>query len=121
MIKIILTVFSTMLSIGAMAQDVAPKDSLFVVYYTTGPAWNHEKGPADQTHFADHSKHLSTLRKEGVIKLGARAGEKGIIIFAAKSYIHAQEIINSDTAVGKGLFNADIQRFNVFYAGCVER
>jgi len=121
MIKIFLPVFATMLSMCAMAQEVEPKDSLFVVYYTTGPAWNHDKGPTEQTYFADHSKHLSALRKEGVIKLGARAGEKGIIVLSARSFAAAREIIDSDVAIKNGLFTTDLQRFNVFYAGCIER
>ncbi|MEQ8425208.1 MAG: hypothetical protein RIA63_10900 [Cyclobacteriaceae bacterium] len=86
-----------------------------------GPGWDHSKTPNEQPHFATHSKHLSALRKDGVIKMGARAGEKGIIIFSAKTIDAAKEIINNDIAVQEGLFVTDIQKFNVFYPGCVER
>ena len=119
--KIILFSIAVSISTMATAQDQPSKDSLYVVSYTTGPSWDQTKPPNEQTHFATHSKHLSTLRKEGVIKMGARAGEKGIIVFSAKTYEAAKEIINGDMAIKEGLFNTDIQKFNVFYPGCVER
>ncbi len=119
--KTILFMLAIMINTIATAQDNQLKDSLYVVSYTTGPGWDQTKSPAEQTHFAAHSKHLSTLRKDGVIKLGARAGEKGIIVFSAKTYEAAKEIINNDIAVKEGLFDTDIQKFNVFYSGCVER
>jgi uncharacterized protein YciI len=119
--KTILLMVLIVLSTTIMAQSVQQKDSLFVVYYTTGPSWDHAKAPAEQAYFADHSKHLAALRKDGVIKMGARAGEKGIVIVSAESLEKAQSLINSDTAIVHQLFTTEIQRFNVFYPGCVER
>ena len=119
--KLILLLLIFSFPVFSFAQENQPKDSLYIVTYTTGPAWDHSKAPGEQTHFSDHSKHLSSLRKEGVIKLGARAAEKGIIVFVARSMTHAKEIINSDVAIAGGLFETDIQKFNVFYPGCVER
>jgi uncharacterized protein YciI len=113
-----LTLIASLYSFG---QDTNEMDSLFIVTYTTGPAWDFEKSPNEQPYFSEHSKHLSTLRKNGTIKLGARSGEKGIIVFSAKTMIEAKEIINSDDAIVNGLFETDIQGFNVFYPGCVER
>ncbi|MCB0491701.1 MAG: hypothetical protein KDC93_04715 [Cyclobacteriaceae bacterium] len=119
--KIVLLFALTLTSIQSFGQENTPKDSLFVVTYTTGPAWDFEKSPNDQPYFSEHSKHLSTLRKNGTIKLGARSGEKGIIVFSAKTLKEAKEIINSDIAIVNSLFETDIQAFNVFYPGCVER
>lgn len=119
--KAILIVVLLLTTIPSLAQEHLEKDSLYVVTYTTGPAWDFEKSPNDQPYFSEHSQHLSSLRKSGTIKLGARAGEKGIIVFSAKSLLNAREIINNDIAIVNGLFKTDIQAFNVFYPGCVER
>lgn len=120
-LKIVL-VFGLMFTSGAsFAQEDVKQDSLFVVTYTTGPSWDFEKLPNEQTYFSEHSQHLSDLRKSGTIKLGARAGEKGIIVFSAKTFKEARAVINNDIAIVNGLFETDIQVFNVFYPGCVER
>ncbi|MFZ1805579.1 MAG: hypothetical protein WAU36_00065 [Cyclobacteriaceae bacterium] len=120
-LKIVFLLLLTLTSSQSFSQENVQQDSLFVVTYTTGPAWDFEKTPNDQRYFSDHSQHLSALRKNGTIKLGARAGEKGIIVFSAKTFKEAIEIINNDIAIVHGLFETDIQAFNVFYPGCVER
>ncbi|MEQ8303934.1 MAG: YciI family protein [Cyclobacteriaceae bacterium] len=106
---------------ASLAQDNDQPENFFMVTYTTGPNWDHAKSPNDQEHFAEHSRHLSQLRKEGVIKLGARAGEEGIIIFVAADMDDAKNLVETDVAVSSGLFNTDVKPFNVFYPGCVER
>lgn len=96
-------------------------DSLYIVTYTTGTSWDTSKSPQDQNFFKEHSANLSKLRKEGVIKMGARYGEKGVIIIAAPSLENAKEIIYKDEAVIHKLFQADVQKLNVFYYGCLEK
>jgi hypothetical protein len=96
-------------------------DSLFIVTYTTGAKWDNSKKPQEQTYFKEHSINLSTMRKNGVIKLGARYSEKGIIIITAASFKAAQELINSDQAVVNSLFKAEVEKLNVFYDGCIEK
>lgn len=96
-------------------------DSLYIVTYTTGASWDQSKGPAEQPFFKEHSSRLSQLRKDGVIKFGARYAEKGIIVIAAPSMIKAKEIINADVAISNNLFVADIQKLSIFYDGCLER
>jgi len=99
----------------------APTDSLYIVTYTTGSAWDSVKAPQEQRYFAEHSRNLAALRKTGIIKMGARYAEKGIIIIAAPSGKVAYELIHADEAVANHLFNADIQKFNVFYDGCITK
>jgi hypothetical protein len=70
-------------------------DSLYIVTYTTGASWDTSKKPQDQTYFKEHSTNLSTMRKNGVIKFGARYSEKGIIVISAASTQAAKELINS--------------------------
>ena len=96
-------------------------DSLYAVTYTTGPSWDGHKSPNEQLHFKEHSSRLSQLRKDGVIKVGARFGVKGMIVIAASSLKAAKEIIFSDTAVINKLFVAEVEKMNIFYDGCIER
>lgn len=105
----------------SVAQETAMPDSLFIVTYTTGPAWAADKSPGEQTNFKEHSANLSAWRKEGVIKFGARYSDKGIIFISARSMQAVKERINGDPAVANGLFRADIQRLQPFYYGCVEK
>ena len=120
-VRTILIALLLLLTIPSFSQENHQNDSLFIVTYTTGPAWDFDKTPNDQLYFSDHSQHLSALRKNGTIKLGARVGENGIIVFSAQSLSEAKAIVNDDVAIVNGLFKTEIQPFNVFYSGCVER
>jgi uncharacterized protein YciI len=93
---------------------------LYIATYTTGAAWDHSKSN-DQPYLKEHGARLGQLRKDGVIKFGARHGEKGSIVFTAKDLTTAKEIINADVAVINKLFNVDIQKLNIFYEGCLEK
>jgi uncharacterized protein YciI len=101
------------------AQENLKRDSLYVVTFTTGAAWDVAKAPQEQNYFKEHSANLSKLRKEGLIKLAARYADKGIIVVAASSILEARKRINSDPAVINKLFDADIQKLLVFYDGCM--
>jgi hypothetical protein len=119
--KFIITIALLCFNLVAYTQTLPPSDSLYIVTYTTGPAWDSDKEPNEQIFFKEHSANLSKLRKDGVIKAGARYAEKGIIIITAKSSLIAKEIIFNDPAVVNKLFVADVQKLNVFYDGCIER
>ena len=110
----------TLSSITAFAQDALP-DSVYAVTYLTGKAWDMAKAPQDQPYFKEHSAHLSKLRKEGIIQVGMRFAEKGLIIIKSSSLSKARELINQDLAVIHQLFQVDVQKLNVFYEGCLER
>jgi uncharacterized protein YciI len=103
----------------ARSQQAA--DSLYLVTYTTGPSWDATKAPPEQQWFKEHSGNLGNWRKAGVIKLGARVNDKGIIVVRAASLEAARQLISSDEAVQHRLFNAEVAVFNVFYFGCLER
>lgn len=105
----------------ALAQEAQPADSLFIVTYTTGPAWAAGKSPGEQTHFKEHSANLSAWRKEGLIKFGARYTDKGIIFISAPTLKAIRQRIEGDPAVSSGLFVADVQRLQPFYYGCIEK
>lgn len=120
--RVLLIVIASLVTTSAYGQiEVKTTDSLYIVTYTTGSSWDHTKAPNDQPHFKEHSTRLGQLRKDGVIKFGARYGDKGSIVIATKNFQSAKEIINADAAVANKLFNADIQKLNIFYDGCLER
>ncbi|HRG10201.1 MAG TPA: hypothetical protein PLJ08_16620 [Cyclobacteriaceae bacterium] len=96
----------------------SPPDSLYIVTYTTGSAWDASKQPNEQSWFKEHSANTRIVR---VTDAGARYADKGIIVVTAKSLIAAREVIFADTAVMNKLFVADVQKLNVFYEGCLER
>lgn len=113
--------FLLLMCLGSViAQDVKP-DSLYIVTYTTGPTWDVAKPPNEQPYFKEHSANLSKLRKDGVITAGARYADKGIIFIKAPTLQAAKEIVLADQAVASKLFNADVQKLNVFYDGCIEK
>ncbi len=100
---------------------VGAKDSLYIVTYTVGEAWDKAKGPGEQMYFKEHSARLGQLRKGGVIKFGARYADKGIIVITAPTLTAAKDIVGKDIAVANKLFNADVQKLGIFYEGCLEQ
>jgi hypothetical protein len=115
----IMTFLATLaLSLSANAQAT---DSLYIVTYTTGPSWDVNKPPHEQPYFKEHSARLGQLRKEGVIRFGARYAEKGMIVISASTRETARKIIFEDQAVANKLFEVDVQKLNIFYDGCLER
>ncbi len=96
-------------------------DSLYAVTYTVGSSWDVNKSPNEQSYFKEHSARLGQLRKDGVIKAGARFGPKGLIVITAKSLSAAKEIVFADVAVINKLFIAEVEKMNVFYDGCLEQ
>jgi len=112
---------SLLMALGSVTAQEAKPDSLYLVTYTTGVAWDHTKAPNEQPYFKEHSANLGKLRKEGVITAGARYAEKGIIFMKTATLQAAKEIVFSDMAVINKLFNADVQKLNVFYDGCIEK
>lgn len=118
--KIVLSAFVLGVTFSGFSQT-APTDSLFIVTYTTGPAWDVSKSPGEQLGFKEHSTNLGTWRKEGVIKFGARYGDKGIIFISAASTEAAGILILGDQAVVNKIFLADIKKLNPFYFGCIEK
>lgn len=113
-----LTLILCLIAFVLKAQSVAKPDSLYIVTYTTGASWDVNKKPNEQAYFKEHSANLSKWRKEGIIQLGARYGDTGMIILKAPSLLAAKELVLNDEGVLYKLFKADVQKFNVFYQGC---
>lgn len=104
----------------AQANPPAEEHTYFIVLYTTGENWDTTKAHHEQTYFSEHSAHLSSLRKQQKIQVGARYSNTGMIILQARDSAEAQEIVHRDPAVRNKLFKAEIHPLYPFYAGCLE-
>ena len=107
--------FGFMISAYTSKSKMAEPPSLFIVEYTKGSTWEADKDFSLQKYASEHSKHLETLRKQGIIHFGARYAEKGIVFIAAMSLENAKSIVNSDPAVINKMFVASINDLTVFY------
>jgi len=91
----------------------------FIAEYTTGDSWNQEIDFFEQKYAGHHSRFLSSLRREGLIELGARYADKGIIVFTSTDLNSAKKLMESDTAVTQHLFNVEVNELSFFYEGCI--
>jgi hypothetical protein len=117
-LTLILSAFVT----AAFAQEhsnPARATEYFIVIYTTGSGWNKSKPANEQTHFKEHTEHLSELRKANKIDIGGRYSDIGMLLLKAKGEDEAREMITSDVAIKNKLFKAEIFPFDPFYKGCV--
>jgi uncharacterized protein YciI len=112
--------FCLFLATATIEVTAQTADSLYVVTYTTGSAWDFSKSPSEQPYFKEHSARLGQYRKSGAIKFGGRFGEKGLIVVAMPSWASAQQWLNEDPAVVNKLFKAEMEPLNIFYPGCLE-
>ncbi len=102
---------------SAAAAATAPAGLLFAVEIKTGPAWDTAKPPQDQAHFREHSAHLRRLRDQGALVMGARCGDKGLVVLRAASESEAHALIKDDPSIQAGLFKVELHEFRVFYSG----
>jgi hypothetical protein len=109
----LLACYGLLACVGLAAQT----DTLFAVRFTTGPNWDSSKSPNAQAHFAEHSANLSRLRKEGVLVIGARYGEVGLVVLRVPDEDAAKAQIALDPSIDAGTFVAQIDRFMPFMHG----
>lgn len=91
----------------------------FAAVYTTGENWDQDLSPAEQPYFIQHSLFLSGLRKTGVVTVGMRVAEMGIILLKAKDLEAARKLFEDDISVTEKIFKLDIQPATIFYKGCL--
>lgn len=119
--ELTLTFAAMLITFSTLTSEAQTTDSVYIVTYTTGKAWNNAIKAHEQPYFKEHSTHLSNLRKNGVIQLGVRDREHGILFIYANNLGHAKELIESDVAIVNQLFSVEVEKANVFYPGCVEK
>lgn len=100
---------------NAQSPQPAATQQQFVVHFSLGPAWDTEKPPQEQTGFAEHSANMQRLRAEGMILLGARYADLGMLIIQADSFASAEAVIAQDPAVTHRIFHYTIEPVSIFY------
>jgi uncharacterized protein YciI len=105
------------LILAAASPTVAAETSgeLFVVHFSTGPAWNEALAPGEQAGFTEHSANLKRLRAEGRILFGARYDEYGMLFVRAASAKAAAALFADDPGVQSGIFEYRVAALKVFY------
>ena len=102
---------------AASAPAAAPVGLLFAIEIKTGPAWDAAKPPKDQAHFREHSANLRRLREQGVLLMGARYADKGLVVLRAASEGDAHALLKDDPSFQAGVFKYELHEFRVFYSG----
>lgn len=101
------------------AEPAAAERPLFAIEITTGPKWDPARPPQEQQHFGAHSANLRRLREAGALVMGARYGDKGLVVLAARDEAEARAMMDEDPSMKAGVFQYQIHAFNVFYGGTV--
>jgi hypothetical protein len=109
-------IFAAGVAAGARAGAQAPK--LFAVELTRGPAWDAAKPAGEQTGFSEHSANLRKLGDSQVLVIGARYGDKGLLLVSAADEAAARGHFSADPMVAKNIFRADVHPFSAFKHGC---
>lgn len=89
-------------------------DNYFILHYTPGPEWEHDKPPNEQAFFAEHSRFLASLRTSGRANIGGRYSDKGMIIFSARDQAQADSLLSTDPSVTHGTFTAELHSIRFF-------
>lgn len=116
-VRFLLAVFLAGASTGAAPTE--PEAGLFIVHFSTGPAWEAERPFHEQPYAAEHSRNLRHLREAGDLLLGARYADQGMIVLRAADEAAARALVERDPAVRAEVFQYRIDRFHPFYGGCV--
>jgi uncharacterized protein YciI len=102
---------------GAEPPAVEPR--LYAVEIRVGPKWDAAKPAGEQAYFREHSANLRKLREGGQLVLGARYGDKGLVVVSAPSAEAARALIDADPSIAHGTFSYELHEFRVFYPGAV--
>jgi hypothetical protein len=104
--------FATLLG----AQPVPPP-KMFAVRLTTGPAWDAAKSPNEQAGMREHSANIARMRREGLVVLGARFGDTGLIVLRVPDEAAVQAQLAPDPAIAGGTFKVQVDAFSPFAHG----
>jgi hypothetical protein len=102
---------------SATAQSTPTPPKLFAVRLTKGPAWDETKSPNEQTGMREHSANIARLRREGVLVLGARFGELGLLVLRLPDEAAVQTQLAPDPAIASGIFKVQTDVFLPFAHG----
>jgi hypothetical protein len=97
----------------------APRERLYLVIFSLGPAWVAGRPPGEQPAFREHGQNLKRLRDADRIALGARYADKGMIVLRSESEAAARREIAADPGVQAGIFTFELNELVPFYSGYV--
>ncbi len=118
--SIALSTFLLLIADAAVAESSTSRPSgtgLYLVEFTTGPAWQSGIAPGEQQGFAEHSANLRRLRESGTLLFGARYADKGVILLRLPDETAVRSELEPDSALAARVFEAAIHEFRPFYPG----
>ncbi|MDQ5977751.1 MAG: Nuclear transport factor 2 family protein, partial [Verrucomicrobiota bacterium] len=101
----------------AQAPAPTPPPKMFAVRLSKGPAWDETKSPNEQAGMREHSANIARLRREGVVVLGARFGELGLLVLRVPDEAAVQAQLAPDPAIAGGVFKVQTDVFMPFAHG----
>ena len=104
----------------AAAAASVPVQNLYAVEIKTGPNWDGDKPPPQQAYFREHSANLKKMRDQGSVVIGARYGDKGLVVVQAASAEEVHAMMKQDPSIQAKTFVYELHEFNVFYGGAVQ-
>jgi hypothetical protein len=114
----VVVVFAAGVAVGAHLRAQAPP--LFAVELTRGPAWDAAKTAGEQPGFSEHSANIRRLTDSGALAIGARYGDKGLLVVRAADEKAARAHFAPDPTVAKNVFALAVHPFSVFRHGCTD-
>lgn len=114
----VILIFAAGVAVGARAGAQAP--NLFAVELTRGPAWDAAKPANEQPGFSEHSANIRRLTDTQALVIGARYGDKGLLVVTAADEADARRQFSADPMVAKNVFRADVYPFSTFKHGCTD-
>lgn len=118
-LALVLSLGLTVLAPGRLAAQ-APAETpppLWAVRLTVGPAWDAARAPNDQTGMREHSANIARMRAEGVLVVGARFGELGLLVLRVPDEEAVRTQLAPDPAIQGGVFEVRIDRWSGFAHG----
>lgn len=104
-------------AVGSVAQPAAKH---FAVRLTTGPAWDAAKSPAEQVGMREHSANIARLRRDGVLVLGGRFGELGLLVLRVPDEGAARAQFETDPTIAAGVFRLQVDEYRPFAHGSTQ-
>lgn len=105
-----------LLPAALLAQPGLPP-RMFAVRLTTGPAWEAAKSPNEQAGMREHSANIARMRREGLLVLGARFGELGLIVLRVPDEAAVLAQFAPDPTIATGVFKLQVDAFTPFAHG----
>jgi hypothetical protein len=102
---------------STLAAQPAPAPRMFAVRLTTGPAWDAARPPNEQAGMREHSANIGRMRREGVLVLGARFGELGLLVLRVPDEAAARAQFAPDPTIAAGVFKLQVDVFAPFAHG----